>query len=794
MMPPRSRLTFAATALGRLIGMAIAVLALSAGFVPAGAPAQDVVVSGGAVQSNAASASYDSLEIFGTDGSGNPSTYDADAALHVAGLVEAHDSGVFNANADVTTDHLKANSGGVVNLNAGTLSADWYLWFEGTGSVNRSGGTYSTPYLVLGDNAHLSYGPGDSITVGAWVENGAVLELGHDLATSWYVILERGGSISRTGQTISTAAFAVRDATLDLIAGDSFDPWYWSEVTQGGTVNAAVGTTLGSLWIEGANGVGGRSTFNVNGDTTVVNEIDSYWGGVINLNAGTLSAGWIGLNGAGAMNQNGGSYSTWGLGVYSDASATYGTADAISNTAVIAGTLTLEKDLSLSGTLYKSGGASLIRNGHTYSANRLVLDDGAIETYGTGDSITTDVSIDRSTLVLDQDLSIAGSLYLGKGLVSPDPLPREASIVRNGHVVSTSELSLYNGQTFTYNAGDTITDVVELVGDGTTLSLDRDLALSKSLFIRGWGASIDRGSHAIAARTLGLADGADFVYCPGDAITGDVWIDHASMTLKRDLSLDGMLSIANAARFDSNGHTIAVDELSLWWGSASLDLGDTVARNVWVNPGAILSLQHDLTLTGIVNAWGGGSISLNGGTLTAGTLVLEEPGALRQNGGHYVTTALALYGGALASYGADDCIDSLTIDGPGSELHAFAPLTLSSLSISNGGLLLLHAFTGLGPSSAWALRLAGDKVSWLESLFAAKSVAGGRLVLSALYDAASGYTYVSGSPAAVPEIDPGSLPGVLALLGTGVGLLGRRRRGPAAAHPLHSAPASYSRP
>ncbi|MCY3016820.1 MAG: hypothetical protein NT171_19270 [Planctomycetota bacterium] len=64
----------------RLLAGAMAAAAVAiTGFPARPVFAQDIVVSGGAVQSNSSPATYHTLVVSGTDGSGNPSTYNADA-------------------------------------------------------------------------------------------------------------------------------------------------------------------------------------------------------------------------------------------------------------------------------------------------------------------------------------------------------------------------------------------------------------------------------------------------------------------------------------------------------------------------------------------------------------------------------------------------------------------------------------------------------------------------------------------------------------------------------------------
>ncbi|MEN9666706.1 MAG: hypothetical protein RLZZ326_3069, partial [Planctomycetota bacterium] len=121
---------FTATLRRRLLTGAMAAAVALTGLPARPVSAQNIVVSGGAVQSNSSPATYHTLVVSGTDGSGNPSTYNADAPLTLYNLL-AKDSGVFNANADVSLDNASAYDTGIINLNTGTLSAFRGLSFFG---------------------------------------------------------------------------------------------------------------------------------------------------------------------------------------------------------------------------------------------------------------------------------------------------------------------------------------------------------------------------------------------------------------------------------------------------------------------------------------------------------------------------------------------------------------------------------------------------------------------------------------------------------------------------------------
>ena len=347
---------------------AAAVLSCGYGF------AETVVISDGSVGSNSTPAIYDALEVYGTNVDGDRSTYNANAPLTLSEDLRVHDAGVFNAGADVTCGSgVSAYRGGTINLDAGTLSA-LSLDFDGPNAVTSRGGHYATEALGLGSGATLSYGPDDSILYDVSLSTGASLTLARDLSTSGYITIDgmstaltsaghaitaghldvgngavlsldqnlflstgalylySGGSIVRTTQTISAPSFYIENATLDLLAADTFATTETS-VISGGLVNAPAGTVLGHVEVFGTTGNGDRATFNVNGDVTLESAAVSS-NGVLNLIAGTLSTPSLSLDGVGSAGQAGGHYDVTNLSLYGGATLTFGIGDSIDSLAV----------------------------------------------------------------------------------------------------------------------------------------------------------------------------------------------------------------------------------------------------------------------------------------------------------------------------------------------------------------------------------------------------------------------------------------------------------------------------
>ena len=359
----------------RLVAVVIAAVA-AAGLSGGYGFAETVVISDGSVGSNSTPAIYDALEVYGTSVGGDQSTYNADALLTLAEDLRVHDAGVFSAGADVTcSSGASAYLGGTINLNAGTLSA-LSLDFDGPNAVTRSGGHYATEALSLGSGAMLDYGPGDSILFDVSLSTGASLALARDLSTAGYITIDgmstsltsaghaitaghldigngavlfldrnlsvtngalylySDGSIVRTTQTISAPSFFLENATLDLLAGDTFDPTETNTIS-GGIVNAPAGTVLGHVEVFGTNGSSDRATFNVNGDVTVNGSATAYSDGVINLIAGTLSTPSLSFSGAGSAGQSGGHYDVTTLSLYGGATLSFGLGDSIDSLSIM---------------------------------------------------------------------------------------------------------------------------------------------------------------------------------------------------------------------------------------------------------------------------------------------------------------------------------------------------------------------------------------------------------------------------------------------------------------------------
>ncbi|MEI8368529.1 MAG: hypothetical protein WCJ31_08845, partial [Planctomycetia bacterium] len=290
--------------------------------------------------------------------------------------------------------------------------------------------------------------------------------------------------------------------------------------------------------------------------------------------------------------------------------------------------------------------------------------------------------------------------------------------------------------------------------------------------------SLTRTSGNYSVGSLSLANGASLDYRDGDSISNRLTLDGGSLSRTRTINA-GSFSVSNATL-----DLLAGDSFNDPWATNNVATGAvlnvngavTVAGSVPSYSGGVVNLNGDLTVGQWVSSYAGGVVNLNNYNLTAGGLALYEPTSLTRTGGHYSVGSLYLSNGASLTYSDGDAITNyLSIDGISSSFAEYEPLSLNSLSITNGGVLSLHAFTGSGAISNWGLRLPGDSQSFLETLITGSRITGSWGPMSVFYDPTSNYTFVT-AISAVPEIDPAGIGSVIALVSGTLALLERRRR------------------
>ena len=608
-------------------------------------------------------------------------------------------------------------------------------------------------------------------------------------------------------------------------------------VTEGDVQSNVAPTTYDSISVSGTSALGAPSTYTAAADLTLTNGlsvsssgvfnananvtaggVSSSSDGVINLNSGTLTAGNLSLSGSSSVARTGGYYSVSNLYLSNGASLTYGDGDSITNylsldgaslsrTRAInaghfnvsnatldlvggdsfnrwadnyitnngvlnvnadvtvagnvrtysGGVVNLNGDLTVGGELlsypdgvlnlnnfnltasglHVGGPSSFTRTSGNYSVGNLYLSNGASLTYGDGDSITNHLSLNGGSLSRTRTIN-AGSFS-----------------------VSNATLDLITGDSFAGGSDIHSGGVVNVNGDITVagavsswgvISLNSGTLTAGSLGGSGPGSVTRTGGH-YSVGNLHLSNGAALTYGDGDSISGGIYLNGGSLSRTRTINA-GSFGVSNA----------------------TLDLitGDSFAGGSDIHSGGVVNVNGDTTVAGAVSSWG--VINLNSGTLTAGSLGGSGPSSVTRTGGHYAVSNLYLSNGASLTYSDGDAITNyLSIDGISSSFAGYEPLSLNSLSITNGGVLSLHDFTGSGAISNWGLRLLGDSQSFLETLITGSQITGSWGPMSVFYDPTSNYTFVT-AIAAVPEIDPAGIGSVMALVSGTFVLLERRRR------------------
>jgi len=347
------------------------------------------------------------------------------AGFDVRGVNPSNARSTLNVNGNATAVYdMMASDAGIINLVSGTLSARSIV-LSGAGALAQNGGHFAVTsgYLGIRDGAAVTYGPGDSLTTSVEIANGGNLTLGQDLSVGTltlrgasssftpaghgftagsfllqdhatmtsvaggtianYLSVSEGstytldrnltlsdrlgvssaGSIARTTQTISALAFDVNDASLTLIAGDSFTgPGSQSRLMYGGVVSTAAGTILGSVQVYGRNGANAPATLDIGGDTTA-GQVLIQTGGVLQLRAGSLTASGLTLQTLGNVARSGGHYVVDTLALQSGATLDYGLGDSIGSLSIDGAGSLLDELSPLSVTSLSVSGGGVLRLG-----------------------------------------------------------------------------------------------------------------------------------------------------------------------------------------------------------------------------------------------------------------------------------------------------------------------------------------------------------------------------------------------------------------------------------------------
>ena len=351
----------------------------------------------------------------------------------------------------------------------------------------------------------------------------------------------------------------------------------------------------------------------------------------------------------------------------------------------------------------------------------------------------------------DVESNVAPTTYDSITVSGTSALGAPSTYTAAADLTLTNSLSVSSSSVVNIN-GDVTLGGVETQADGK-INLNVGTLTAGGLGLSGPN-SVTRTDGHYSVGNLYLSNGAALTYGDGDSISGEITLDGASLARTKTF---------NAYAFKVTNTTL------------DLTTGDSFYATSSIRTGGVVNINGDVTLRG-VGTESDGKINLNSGTLTAVGLGLSGPNSVTRTGGHYSVGDLSLSNGAALTYGDGDSIsNALSIDGISSLFAEYEPLSLDSLSITNGGVLSLYAFTGSGAVSNWGLRVAGDTRSLLDALIAGNLITGNSGPLSVLYDPTSNSTFVT-TMSAVPEIDPVGIGSVITLVTGVLALLERRKR------------------
>lgn len=634
-------------------------------------------------------------------------------------------------------------SDATINVTGTTLSTGG-LFLSGSTAAVAGTGNYAVGSLSLGNGATLVFDAADSATSDVNISN-STLVLDANLVTNLLSVSGSTAALTGTGSYATSFLNLSGVPSFSYDAGDSItgDVFLFDSAL---TLNKTLELT-GGLNLSGpAAGLVGTAEYKVNSlslsnSSLAYDNGDSITGSV-NVTSGTLTLE-KNLDLAGSLTLNAASLS--GTGRYAAPSVAlasgtlaYRPGDSITSSVQLfdKAALILDRSLELTGFLSVSG-TSTIGGSGSYTTPTLFLTESTLA-YRTGDTISQTVSIFNGQLTLDRDLVLANSLSLSGST---------ASLAGAGRY-TTPFLGVSNGATVAFRSGDTVSQTVDV--SDATLVLESNLVVQNVIQLTGSTAAIT-GAGSYTTPSLILSNRATLDYDPGDSITGAVTLFDSVLTLNRDLTLAGTLNLTGAAAAISGTGAYMIQNLFLDNANLTFSPGDAIANTVTLVNG-VLTLDTALSI--------GGQLSLNGSNAAiAGSAALAVNGVQVANG-------------ALLTARAGDSITGDVFLQNGGDLIAQTPLSLKSLIIDAGvgSVLSLQAFSGTGPVNGWGLALDGDKTSDITSF-----LADGRILtpgapdgVFTVFDVGSNRTFL----VAVPE--PTTL--VMAAIAATAALVRRRRR------------------
>jgi hypothetical protein len=549
----------------------------------------------------------------------------------------------------------QSTGSGTYSISGGTLNltgANPTLWvsFAGTGTFNQTGGTVTTPTLTLADQltGNGTYLISDG-SLGATTAAIGLRGNGHFVQTGGTVTINNV-NLTNTG-TNGVSALSVSGASANFNAGTINVGTRGSFNNLGGTVtfvafNQSAGNSSFSDLVVGR-AAGSTSAFNLSGGA-----------------AGATDTTTIGDAGAGTFNQTGGTMSAnlLTLGGHTGGAGTY---------LLSAGTLTAFDFTRLgflaNGTLLQSGGTfqtTTINIGGPSAAGYYHLTAGALSA-ATVNLASGTLQVDSGPSFQTRNIAQAGGDLLRPvgSLTIGDTTPGQYQLNGGSFAVQNLYFGTSNDGTMLVNGGGGSAELAAFGfgGNGTLAMSGGSININKLGL--GESASAAVGELAMSGGTLtvpGLFVVADVgnatVAQSGGVITaagGEVIGNIGNATFNQTGGTNvvtGSLQFSlgsGTGRYILNGGTLLVGSIAgpanaidFQRGSLSITNGSlSIGPNGPLGTDLVLTSSRVLSVAGGVNVAPFWSLTLQGGTLSAGTIAVQSGGTFAFDGGTLRLTA-----------------------------------------------------------------------------------------------------------------------------------------------------------
>ena len=519
-----------------------------------------------------------------------------------------------------------------------TIARDLYIgrWVDGGGTYDLISGSLSAVSEYIGN-----YGTGDFTQNGGTNTITGNLQLGRFSGGSGTYDLSGTGSLSAVSEFIGnygTGTFTQSGGTHTV--SNQLSLGYNSDVngTGSGTYDLSGGSLSANYEYIGRKGTG---SFTQSGGThTVTNDLilgnSSGSSGSYDLTSGSLSANrqYIGHYGTATFTQSGGS-NTITTNLYIGNSSTG------NGTYNLSGTGSLSADyedigVNGTGTFNQSGGTHTVSNDlilgnssissgtYNLSGGDLSADVESIGYYGTGtftqsggtNTVNTDLVLGSfSSGIGTYDLSGTGSLSANDELIGVYGTGSFSQSGGDNTISNTLQLGYFNSGSGTYNLSDgTLSASSEFIGregTGTFTQDGGDNTINSYLYLGYSNGS--SGSYDLSSGSLSAASEYVGYYGTGSFTQGGG---------------------------SNSGNNLLVGFSAVSNGSYELNAGSLSSNNEWIGyygtgtftqSGGTHTVTNTLTLA--ANSGSSGTYNLQGGTLTAGTININDGGTFNQDGG-----------------------------------------------------------------------------------------------------------------------------------------------------------------